>query len=244
MKKESNVTTETAMETTKELENADLTVFGKRDINKYNSLLKKVDEGFTKASDAYVTIACAIWQIYHNEYYRIDKYKNIAEFAEVKYEIKKSTTHNYIKVVEKFGHIVDGKALGLKEEYREFKCSQLINMLTFTPEQLEFVLPSMSVREIIEYGKKPLISEFDDSENKESAESVEPNDTEANSEESMSDYLTAPEIESGRTFLAEFTDFTELENLKETVLSAYNDLRTDKNFAKKKVRFVLELAYD
>ncbi|MCG4753602.1 hypothetical protein L0N02_20985, partial [Blautia faecis] len=75
---------------------------------------------------AYITIGCALWQIHHGEYYRIDNYKNIAEFALNAYELKKATTHNYIKVIEKFGEIVDGKAIGLKEEYKPFKCSQLV----------------------------------------------------------------------------------------------------------------------
>lgn len=241
MMKESNVTTEIVERVTEELENADLMAFGKRDINKYHSLLKKVDEGFTKASDAYLTIACALWQIQHNEYYRIDNFKNIAELAEARYEIKKSTTHNYIKVIDKFGDISDSKVSGLKEEYREFKCSQLINMVNFTPEQLESITPDMPVREIIAFGKQPLIQNQDDNTDTDSSEQESDNEE---STESMQAYLTAPEIESGRTMLIEFTDFSELEKAKETVLNAYNDLCTDKNFAKKKVRFVLELAYD
>lgn len=122
-----------------EFENAEVLDFGKKDFNAYSKLQENIEKGFTKASDAYVLIACSLWQIYHNEYYRIDNYKTIADFALEKYELKKSSTHNYIKVAEKFGNIVNGKITGLKEEFKFFKCSQLINMLTFTPEQIEKV---------------------------------------------------------------------------------------------------------
>lgn len=228
-------------EITTELENADLVTFGKRDTNRYNSLLKRIDEGFTKASDAYVTIACALWQIYHNEYYRIDKYKNIAELAEAKYEIKKSTTHNYIKVIEKFGEITDGKATCLKEEYKGFKCSQLIAMLTFTPEQLEMVKPEMSVRDIIAFGKQPLSIDTDE-EDVDVVDLEEEDGEECESD--MTEFMTAPEIQDGRVTLMEFTDFSELEKAKEVVLNAYNDMCSDKNFANKKMHFVLQLAYN
>ena len=99
-----------------EMENTEVTAFGKKDLRTFNTLKSNIEKGFSRASDAYITIGCALWQIHHGEYYRIDNYKNIAEFALDAYELKKATTHNYIKVIEKFGEIVDGKAIGLKEE--------------------------------------------------------------------------------------------------------------------------------
>ena len=147
-----------------DIENAEIPVFGKRDTASYNKLKNNIEKGFTKASAAYVDIACALWQIHHNEYYRIDNYKNIAEFALDAFEIKKTATHNYIRVVEKFGNITDGKATGLQDVYKDFKCSQLVNMLSFTPEQIEAVQPDWSVRKIIEFGKQPLAIESEETE--------------------------------------------------------------------------------
>ena len=89
-----------------EIAGAEVVQFGKRDFNTYNRLISNIDRGFSKASEAYIAIGCSLWQIHHNEYYRIDNYKSIADFALEKFEIKKATTHNYIKVIEKFGQIV------------------------------------------------------------------------------------------------------------------------------------------
>lgn len=223
------------------IENAEVVNFGKRDMNTYSSLTNKIEKGFMKASEAYVTIGCALWQIHHNEFYRIDNYKSIAEYAEDKFEIKKATTHNYIKVIEKFGEVVDGKALGLKEEFKPFKCSQLVCMLTFTPAQIEQVQPDWTTRKIIAFGKSPLVVE--------DAEEVENDGTSLpDSEETSSDvktgFMSAPEIESSRVVLDTYESFEELINEREKLESAFNDMKKDKNFSKKKIRFVLELAIE
>lgn len=229
-------------EIVEEIEKAEAVTFGKRDLRAFNTLKVNIEKGFTKASDAYITIGCALWQIHHNEFYRIDNYKNIAEFALDAYELKKATTHNYIKVIEKFGEIVDGKALGLKEEYKPFKCSQLINMTAFTPEQLEQVKPDWTVKQIIDFGKNPLA--IDDSEEDEenivdgTAEEVEQDGEDASA------FMTAPELETGRTQLMICDSLDELIKNREVLENAFSDMKQDKNFAKKKIRFVLELAFD
>lgn len=224
-----------------DLENVEVLPFGKKDFNAYNRLIANIEKGFTKASEAYVTIACNLWQINRNEYFRIDSYKTIADFALEKYELKKSTVHNYIKVVEKFGDIVDGKALGLKEQFKDFKCSQLVNMLTFTPEQIEQVEPSWSVRQIIAFGKAPLLLEdTEDDDNIVDAVASEPEET----QDDVSEFLNTPDIVSGRTQLLECADFEEITKNRDVILNAFNDMKKDKNFKNKKVRLVVELAFD
>ena len=225
-----------------DLENAEDIKFGKRDQKAFESLKANIDKGMAKASDAYVTIGCALWQIHHGEYYRIENYKNIAEFALDVYELKKATTHNYIKVIEKFGEIVDGKAIGLKEEYKPFKCSQLVNMTAFTPEQLEQVKPDWSVRQIIEFGKEPLSIDTDaDGEEVIDSDSEEIEETDS---QDAGVYMTAPELETGRTQLMTCDSLDDLIKNREVLENAFNDMKQDKNFAKKKIRFVLELAFE
>ena len=224
-----------------DIENAEVLEFGKRDFNAYNRMLNNIEKGFTKASDAYVMIATNLWQIYHDEYFRIDSYKTIADFALDKFELKKSTTHNYIKVMEKFGDIVDGKAKGIKEQFKDFKCSQLVNMLTLTPEQLEQVQPDWSVRKIIEFGKSPHLL---DTENVESADvEVASSDPDENTA-SVEEFLNTPDIMSGRTSVLECVDFDDIEKHRDIILNAFNDMKRDPNFKNKKIRLVVELAYD
>ena len=225
-----------------EIAGAEVVQFGKRDFNTYNRLISNIDRGFSKASEAYIAIGCSLWQIHHNEYYRIDNYKSISDFALEKFEIKKATTHNYIKVIEKFGQIEDGKPLGLKDQFKGFKCSQLVNMLTFTPEQIEQVKPDWTVKQIIEFGKAPLLLEDeggDADKNTDSSVSSEDDNTVLEGE-----VMTAPEIETGRTNLGTFDSFEQLLKAREALENAFMDMQQDKNFQNKKIRYVLELAFE
>ena len=224
-----------------DIENAEVLPFGKKDLNYYNRLLSGIEKGFTKASEAYVMIACNLWQINHNEYYRIDHYKTIADFGLDKYEMKKSTVHNYIRVIDKFGVIDDGKATGLKEQFKKFKCSQLVNMLTMTPEQIEQVQPDWSVRKIIEFGKSPLLLEGDEDESNVVDTTAIETDIE---QDSYVNVMNTPDVQAGRTFLMDCLDFDDILKDKDRIINAYNDMKKDKNFAGKNIRLVLELAYD
>ncbi len=212
--------------------------FGKRDFRSFNSLKNVIEKGFSKASEAYVTIGCALWQIQRNEYYRIDNYKNVAEFALDAYEIKKAATYNYIKVIEKFGVIENDKALGLREEFKAFKCSQLVAMLTFTPEQIEQVQPDWTVRKITEFGKAlPTSSDIEDDE--EGGEDTETVDADA-----VADVMPVPEVLGGSVPLGEFLTFDDIFSQREKLETVLDDLKNDANFQGKRIRFVLELAYD
>lgn len=217
---------------------AEQLAFGKRDLRSFNSLKNVIEKGFSKASEAYVTIGCALWQIQRNEYYRIDNYKNVAEFALDAYEIKKAATYNYIKVIDKFGVIENDKALGLREEFKAFKCSQLVAMLTFTPEQIEQVQPDWTVRKITEFGKAlPTSTDIEeDEEDGEDSETVEA--------DAVEDFMPVPEVLGGSVPLGEFLTFDDIFSQREKLETVLDDLKNDANFQGKKIRFVLELAYD
>ncbi len=221
-----------------DIANAEQLTFGKRDMRSFNSLKVAIEKGFTKASEAYVNIGCALWQIQRNEYYRIDNYKNVAEFALDAFEIKKAATYNYIKVIEKFGVIENDKAIGLREEFKAFKCSQLVAMLTFTPEQIEQVQPDWTVREITEFGKAlPTSTDIeDDEEDGEDSETVKADVVE--------DFMPVPEVLGGSVLLGEFLTFDDIFSQREKLETVLDDLKNDANFQGKKIRFVLELAYD
>lgn len=215
-----------------DIEKADIVEFGKKDLRTYNSLMNGIEKGFNKASEAYITIGCALYQIHHNEYFRIDNYKNIAEFALDKYELKKATTHNYIRVIERFGNIVDGKPSGLKEEFKSFKCSQLVAMLNFTPDQIAEVEPDWTTRQIVQFGKNPLLT----ADSEEDDENIIDGDAVVTESDSLpdADVMPVPEIETGCTLLESCDSFEELLKNREKYENAFNDMRKDKNFQKQK----------
>ena len=145
-------------------------------------------------------------------------------------------------MIEKFGQIEDGKPLGLKDQFKGFKCSQLVNMLTFTPEQIEQVKPDWTVKQIIEFGKAPLLLEDEDEDAAENTDS--PVSSEDDNTVLEGEVMTAPEIETGRTNLGTFDSFEQLLKAREALENAFMDMQQDKNFQNKKIRYVLELAFE
>ena len=41
-----------------EMENTEVTAFGKKDLRTFNTLKSNIEKGFSRASDAYITIGC------------------------------------------------------------------------------------------------------------------------------------------------------------------------------------------
>ena len=115
-------------------------------------------------------------------------------------------------------------------------------MTAFTPEQLEQVKPDWSVRKIIEFGKEPLAIDTD-ADGEEVIDSASEEIEETDSQDASA-YMTAPELETGRTQLMTCDSLDDLIKNREVLENAFNDMKQDKNFAKKKIRFVLELAFD
>ena len=115
-------------------------------------------------------------------------------------------------------------------------------MLTFTPEQIEQVKPDWTVKHIIEFGKAPLLLEDEDGDETENTDSsVSSEDDNAVLE---GEVMTAPEIETGRTNLGTFDSFEQLLKAREALENAFMDMQQDKNFQNKKIRYVLELAFE
>ena len=226
------------------IQSAEATEFTKADMKLYESLLTKIEKGFTKASDAYISIGCALWQIYHNESYRIAHYKNIDDFALHYFELKKSAVYNYINVIERFGEITDGKATGVKEQFKLFKCSQLVRMLSFTDEMIAEVKPDWTVQEIIDFGKshlpgKPEKEQLPGAPDEQDAKEATEQDT-----EEQETFFGAPEIETGRTHLITCDSLDEILKNRKAYEAAFDDMKHDDNFKKKKIRYELVLVYE
>jgi hypothetical protein len=60
-----------------DIEKADIVEFGKKDLRTYNSLMNGIEKGFNKASEAYITIGCALYQIHPQEliYNQVQTYR-------------------------------------------------------------------------------------------------------------------------------------------------------------------------
>lgn len=224
----------------KEIQENDAALFKKADINRLNTLESQIEKGFRKASDAYFSIGSALWTIHHHGYYRINGFKNIADYAYERFELSKSTSNNYIRVIDRFADIAEGKVLDIQENFRLFSCSQLVAMLNFPPELIEKITPDMSVRKIKELGKMDIYPDGLPDNSRDA--DIENRDSTAISETDM--FPLPPDIRDGRTFLLESENFEEIIKSRDSLVMALDNMRNDEKFKGKNIRFVLELVYD
>lgn len=223
-----------------EIQDKDATLFKKTDINRLNTLETQIEKGFRKASDAYFSIGSALWMIHHHGYYRINGFKNITDYAYERFELSRSTSNNYIRVIDRFADIDGGRVLGIQEKFSSFSCSQLVAMLNFPPELIEKITPDMSVRKIKEFGKMDVSPD----EAPDNIRDIDKNIKAPAMTLETDSFPPPPDIGDGRTFLLESSNFEEIIRSRDSLVMALDNMRNDENFKGKNIRFVLELVYD
>ena len=84
-----------------------------------------------------------------------ENYKSIEEFAQVHFNIARSTCFSYIKVAETFGLKSDsGEISVLQDKYKDYSYTQLQAMVYGDTDKLDLCKPDMTVKEIKEIVKK------------------------------------------------------------------------------------------
>ena len=126
-----------------------------------DSPLKRMKQEFTERTNvikqemrniqnSFLVIGFQLHWIKANNMYKVLNYKNIMDYAEKEFGIKKSTCCNFINIIETYaerdenGEVIESIA----ECYRNFSSSQLIAMIGMPEEMQQQVTPDMSVRAI------------------------------------------------------------------------------------------------
>lgn len=208
----------------------------------YTRFVKQIDKAYSNMEKSYLDTALALHSIYTKKLYKIDNFKNIYEFAEEKYNIKKTTCNGFIGICERFGLPNDnGTMIELQEKYKEYTSSQLMVMVAFPDILLEKCDKSMSVRKLKdifkEYKQGLEDAEEQLKEIETTAEEVETTENEA---------LNKPEpldIDKDCTdvFVAEANSFEELLNMEEIISDTLEDIREGNG--KKKARIEVRIVF-
>lgn len=110
-----------------------------------------IRENLESMSRTFIATGYYLRLIKETEGYKEDGYKDIWEFAEEQYGIKRSTASRWMDMNAKFSQ--DGYSPVLAEEFEQYGKSQLQEMLYLPEEKLEEVTPDMTVKEIREIRK-------------------------------------------------------------------------------------------
>lgn len=103
---------------------------------------------------SYVKIAFHLYWIYSTKIYRAYACESITDYAASAFGFSKSTTYNYISLVERFGKrnkegVLEPGVNSLEKEYKDFSYSQLLPLVELSDEEIgQAIVPSMSVRDI------------------------------------------------------------------------------------------------
>lgn len=125
------------------------------------SSLKRMKQEFSERSqiireqmrniqNAFITIGFQLHWIRENNMFRVLNYKNVYDYAEKEYGLKKTTCCNFISIIENYaerdenGEVIESIA----DCYRNYSASQLVAMLGMNEDMRQQVSPDMSVRAI------------------------------------------------------------------------------------------------
>ena len=114
----------------------------------YREAKEIIREKLKSMSRTFIAAGFYLRLIRDTEGYKEDGYKDIWEFAEDQYGIKRSTTSRWMAMNEKFSD--GGNSPFLAEEFSGFGKSQLQEMLYLDDKQIEEATPQMTVKEIRE----------------------------------------------------------------------------------------------
>lgn len=122
----------------------------KRMRQEFTERAQVIREQMRNIQNAFITIGFQLHWIRENNMFRVLNYKNVYEYAEIEYGIKKTTCCNFISIVENYAdRDEDGNVIeSIADCYRNYSASQLVAMLGMDEETRQQVSPDMSVRAI------------------------------------------------------------------------------------------------
>lgn len=109
-----------------------------------------IREQMRNIQNAFITIGFQLHWIRENNMFRVLNYKNVYDYAEKEYGLKKTTCCNFISIIENYaerdenGEVIESIA----DCYRNYSASQLVAMLGMNEDMRQQVSPDMSVRAI------------------------------------------------------------------------------------------------
>ena len=122
----------------------------KRMKQEFSERAQIIREQMRNIQNAFITIGFQLHWIRENNMFRVMDYKNVYDYAEKEYGLKKTTCCNFISIIENYaerdenGEVIESIA----DCYRNYSASQLVAMLGMNEDMRQQVTPDMSVRAI------------------------------------------------------------------------------------------------
>ena len=159
-------------------------------LEEYEKSKKEIMQELGGVVKSFVRIGWQLTRIDRSGAYKNDGYTSIADFAKHEYGMNASGVSRFMTVYEKYS--MDGDTPELKEQYREFKFAQLVELVQIPEEDHEMFTPE---------AKRESIREFKDFQK----------ENESNPE-NLLNWMKEPEDEVGKTIMEFFRENREITN--------------------------------
>lgn len=116
----------------------------------YEKLTNQIKDDVKSIFRNFLNIGCNLVNVKKDNIYLIADYNSIYEYGLNEFDLGKTTIKNLINIAERFCELNDNVTYSpkLKEEFKDFNYSQLVELLSVDEDKIKNYLPTMSVREI------------------------------------------------------------------------------------------------
>lgn len=131
-------------------------VFSLEVVKEVDKRSKSIRAELGKVESSFLKIAFNLTWFYENESFKALGYDTVYDFAKKEFNISRGTCSNFINVVQRFAVRLEDNTVGnnLLPQYKDFKSSQLIQMLGMSDDEIKQIDKDMSVRDIKKLKKK------------------------------------------------------------------------------------------
>lgn len=124
---------------------------------------KKIKGAMKDAAKQFVYIGFLLWEVKQYEYFYEGNYSSVYEYAEAELGFKRSRTKNFIAICENFcrkdQHFKTIPSMHLDDRWSDYQYSQLTEMLAMSTKQREQTKPDMTVKQLRQIKKQPIVEQ-------------------------------------------------------------------------------------
>lgn len=124
--------------------------FSEEAVKAYEAMRKEIVKQIRVSNNANLSVVLMLHTIFRRKLYQVGNYNSVSDMADKEFGISQTKCNNYIHVCERFCEYDEKQDVytGLKQEYKDYLVSQLIELLPVPTDLLKEMNKDMSVREI------------------------------------------------------------------------------------------------
>lgn len=154
--------------------NEEIDIYSREYVKEVVKHISAVKKELKSIQSSFYKIGSHLFWLNSNQAYKAYGCKNIIEFAENEFGLKKTTVYDFLSIIERFGEISseDESVINISDKFKDYSPTKLIQMKSLTDEEIDNnITPAMTVKEI-KAKRKELESFYEENNDNEDSEIV------------------------------------------------------------------------